>query len=128
MSLARFGDFSSFAKFFSFSAIGGITTYYLMNPREKKSVNSKNLVIATGCDSGLGYSIATRCHNLNMSVVACVHKLNSKGAAKLRDLFSNSKRFYMLELEVTQAQSVKAARRFIEDLLEKNKELRKNEI
>lgn len=126
MSLSRFGDVASLAKFLSFSALGGITTYYLMNPREKRSMNSKNVIVATGCDSGLGYSVAVHCHNnLNMSVVACVHSLGSKGALKLKDLFSGSNRSHLLELEITKSNSVQAVKKFVEELLEKNKELRK---
>lgn len=91
MSLSRFGDFTSLLKFMSFSALGGVTTYYLMNPREKRSMSSKDVIVATGCDSGLGYSVAVHCHTkLNMSVVACVHNIGSKGALKLKvrgDLF-----------------------------------------
>ena len=126
MSLARFGDFSSFVKFFSFSAVGAVTSYYLMNPRQKLPVNSDNVVIATGCDSGLGYSIAIHCHNnLNMSVVACVQHSNSTGAMKLKDLFGTSQRFHILELEITKSLSVDAVKLFVKDLLEKNKKLRK---
>lgn len=126
MSLARFGDFSSFAKFLSFSALGGVTTYYLMNPRERRSMSSKNVIVATGCDSGLGFSVALHCHiNLNMAVVACVHNLNSKGALKLKDVFSDSNRSHLLELEITKNESIQALTKFIENLLEQNKELRK---
>lgn len=126
MSLARFGDLTSFAKFASFSALGGITTYYLMNPREKRTVNSRNLIITTGCDSGLGYSIVLHCHDsLNMSVVACVHHLGSKGAMKLTDMFASSSRFHLVELEITKNESIQTVRKFVEDLLEKNKELSK---
>lgn len=124
MSLARFGDLSSFVKFVSFSAIGAATTYFLMNPRQKLPVNSSNLVVATGCDSGLGYSIAVHCHNsLNMSVVACVQHLNSKGAMMMKDLFATSKRFHIVELEVTQNMSIEKLQSFVNDLLEKNQEL-----
>lgn len=126
MSLARIGDLSSFAKFVSLSALGGFTTYWLMNPRQKQNVGAKNVVVATGCDSGLGYSIAVHCHNnLNMSVVACVHELNGKGANKLKTLFSDSKRFHIVELEVTKNESVESVRKFVQDLLDKNKELSK---
>lgn len=126
MSLSRIGDFSSFAKFISFSALGGFTTYWLMNPRQKMPVCAKNVVVATGCDSGLGYSMAVHCHNiLNMSVVACVHEPNGKGAMKLKDLFGNSKRFHIIELEVTKNESVDTVTKFVEDLLEQNSELSK---
>lgn len=90
MALSRFGDFTSFLKFVSFSALSGATTYYLMNPRETRCMSSKDVIVATGCDSGLGYSVAVHCHSkLNMSVVACVHNIRSKGALKLkvRDFF-----------------------------------------
>lgn len=126
MSLARIGDFTSFVKFISFSAIGGFTTYWLMNPRQKKVLSEKNLIVATGCDSGLGYSMAIHCHNsLNASVVACVHKLNSKGALNLKDQFGSSKRFHLVELEVTRNDSVESLAEFVQDILGKNKELRK---
>lgn len=126
MSLARLGDFKSFIKFLSFSALGGITTHYLMNPRTKLPVNAKNLVVTTGCDSGLGYSMAIYCHEtLKMSVVACVHHLNSKGSIKLKDQFGNSNRFHMVQLELAQKESIAKAEKFVRELLEKNKDLRK---
>lgn len=124
MALSRLGDLSSFAKFLSFSALGGFTTYYLMNPRQKQIVNAKSLVVTTGCDSGLGYSMTLHCHNsLNMSVVACVHNINSKGASKLKSQLSSSNRFHIIELDVVKSESVDALTKFVNELLEKNKEL-----
>lgn len=126
MSLARFGDLTSFAKFASFSAIGGVVTYYLMNPRQKLPVSGKNVVVTTGCDSGLGYSMAIHCHNnLNMSVVACVQHLTSRGAMKLKDQFADSNRFHIVELEVTNNVSVQMAMQYVKELLDKNKNLSK---
>lgn len=125
MSLARFGNLAAFSKFFTLSAIGGITSYYLANPRHKRFVDGRNVVVTTGCDSGLGYSIAVHCHNvLNMSVVACVHHLDSKGAVKLKNLFSTSDRFHIVELEVTRNESIEAVNKFVVELLQKNKHLR----
>lgn len=126
MALSRIGDFSLSAlmKFVSFSALGGITSYYLMNPRERRLMNSKNLIVATGCDSGLGYSAAIHCHrHLNMAVVACVHDINSKGAKNLKEIFSESNRSYLVELEITEDASVKNLEKFLRDLLGKNKQL-----
>jgi hypothetical protein len=117
-------DFLSFFKFASLSTFSGFTTYYLMNPREKKMVNEKNLIVATGCDSGLGYSIAVHCHeNLKMSVLACVHQKSSRGAEKLKKLFEGSQRFHMLELEITRDDSINGVKSFIEELLNEKKDL-----
>ncbi|CRK94649.1 CLUMA_CG008149, isoform A [Clunio marinus] len=124
MSLIRLGDFKAFAKFVSFQALGGITTYYLMNPRVKKEVSSNDLIVTTGCDSGLGYSIAIHCHDiLKMSVVACVQHFNSKGSLKLKEMYTNSNRFHMVQLDVTKLDSVKEMKKFVSDLLEKNQNL-----
>lgn len=120
-------DILSFLKFSALSTFSGATTYYLMNPREKRLLNEKNLVVTTGCDSGLGYSMAVHCHEkLKLSVVACVYKKSSKGAQKLMTMFENSKRFHICELDVTRDSSINELRRFVEDLLEKQEEFGKD--
>lgn len=60
-----------------------------------------------------------------MSVVACVLCKESKGALKLRDLFSASKRFHIVELEITKTESIDVVKRFVEKLLQENQELSK---
>lgn len=120
-------DFLSFFKFASLSTLSGFTSYYLMNPRERKMVNEKNLLVATGCDSGLGYSMAIHCHeNLKMSVLACVHHKSSKGAEKLKSMFATSNRFHLVELEVTRDDSINEVKHFIEELLDERKDLGEN--
>lgn len=122
-------DFLSFVKFAGFSTFSGLVTHYLMNPRERAVVKDTNVIVTTGCDSGLGYSIALHCHEkLNMSVVACVHQLNSSGAIKLKKLFENSNRFHMVELEITEDESIDGVKKFVNQLLESNKELGMNEF
>jgi hypothetical protein len=59
----------------------------------------------------------------NMSVVACVHNLTSKGAMELKDLFAATNRSQLVELDVTKNDSVVAAEKFLKEFLEKNKEL-----
>lgn len=126
MALSKIGDFGSFLKFVSFSTLGGATTYYLMNQRSRRSVNAREVIVTTGCDSGLGYSIAIHCHNvLNMSVVACCQHLDSPGVAKLRNMFGNSSRFHIVELEITKPEKIEAVNEFVQSLLQKNKDLRK---
>lgn len=117
-------DFLSFVKFAGFSTFSGLVTHYLMNPREKSRVNSSHVVVATGCDSGLGYTMALHCHEkLQMSVVACVHQLNSTGAMKLKKLLENSDRFHMIELEITKDESINGVKKFVNKLLESNQHL-----
>lgn len=97
-----------------------------MNPREKKIMNDKNLVITTGCDSGLGYSMAVHCHDkLKLSIVACVYQKNSKGAEKLKTLYGDSNRFHMVELDVTRDSSINELKTFIEELLQEKSGLGK---
>lgn len=126
MSLARIGDVTGFAKFVSLMSVSGLTTYYLMNPRQKRAMSPENVIVTTGCDSGLGYSLAIHCHkSLNMSVVACVHHIGSKGAIKLKEMFSSSDRSHVVELDVTRKDSVASVVSYVEELLEKNTDLRK---
>jgi NAD(P)-dependent dehydrogenase (short-subunit alcohol dehydrogenase family) len=117
-------DLASFIKFATLSFFSGVTTYILANPRGKRLLSEKNLIVTTGCDSGLGYSIAVHCHEkLKASIVACVHQKHSRGAEKLKAKFGNSKRFHMCELDVTQNSSINELRRFVEELLETKEEL-----
>lgn len=41
----------------------------------------------------------------------------------MKDLFATSKRFHIVELEVTQNMSIEKLQSFVNDLLEKNQEL-----
>lgn len=68
MALATFGNFSSFVKFSMLSAVGGITTYYLMNARTKNRVTEKDVIVVTGCDSGLGELRSLKLMNMNLMI------------------------------------------------------------
>ncbi|KAG5669395.1 hypothetical protein PVAND_017282 [Polypedilum vanderplanki] len=117
-------DFYSFVKFAGLSTFSGLVTHYLMNPVEKKLVDERNVLIATGCDSGLGYSIAIHCHEkLNISVIACVQHLKSPGAEKLRNMFEKSKRFHLVELEITKDDSIDNVRKYVQNFFERNEDL-----
>lgn len=67
--------------FFLFSGV--IPVYYWRNARLK--INPKHLVVITGCDSGLGYSLALHCRSLGAAVVAGVLNLESKNAKNLEE-------------------------------------------
>jgi 3-hydroxybutyrate dehydrogenase len=114
-------DFLSLVKFSAFSGVSALTSYFLMNAREKHSMNGKNVIVTTGCDSGLGFSIAIYCHEkLNMCVISCVNNHKSRGALKLREMFGNSNRFHMIELEITKDESIEHVRKYVENFMAGN--------
>jgi len=45
---------------------------------------AKKLIVITGCDSGLGYSLAHRCLEKNLFVVAGCHVKGGDGASQLK--------------------------------------------
>ena len=117
-------DLLSLVKFAGFSTFSGLVTHYLMNARERKPVTARNVLIATGCDSGLGYSMAIHGHDhLSLSVIACVQRLKSPGAENLRQMYQHSKRFHLVELEITRDDSIDCMRAFVEDFFAKNADL-----
>ena len=119
-------DFISFFKFAGLSSLSMFKTYKLVNPRDKRPINEKNVVVATGCDSGLGFSMAIHCHEkLKMSIIACVLNKQSSGAQKLKEMFVSSERFHLIELDVTKDESIDAVRKFVHEILEDKNELGK---
>lgn len=46
-------------------------------------MNPKHLIVITGCDSGLGYSLALHCRTLGAVVVAGLLEPDNKSAEKL---------------------------------------------
>lgn len=101
---------------------GGIISF--LNYKKTKKVNENDLVIITGCDSGLGYTMALKCHNLGMSVVACVLNKTSEGAIKLQENCDKS-RFFIQELDLKNSETISNARKSVLDLFNKNKKLSK---
>lgn len=152
MALSYIGNISGFMRFSMFSAFGGLTCYYLLNARTRKKVTEKDLIIVTGCDSGLGelaftftlvfvtlklfqgFSIASHCHNnMNMTVIACVKSLNSKGSEMLKNILNNSplksstwkNKSTIIELDITDENSVKNLLENVQEILKENPSLSK---
>ena len=91
--------------------------YVMMhNPRTVENTGNK-VVFITGCDSGLGYSLARRTAELGFTVIAGCLDLRSEGASELRDVSLTT-----CEVDVTDLESVRYAAEFVEYFLETRKQ------
>ncbi|GLH13147.1 Dehydrogenase/reductase SDR family protein 7-like [Gryllus bimaculatus] len=77
---------------------------------------ARRAVLVTGCDSGFGHAAARRLHALGARVFACVLLPHGAGADSLRALASP--RMRVLPLDVTDADSVAAAARAVQQDLQ----------
>ena len=84
-------------------------------------------VVITGCDSGLGYSLARYCHRLGMVVVAGCHQENSEGGEELmameegEEMMSARRMFVVKGLDVRSEKSVENLRRKVEKIVAKTR-------
>lgn len=90
-------------KFFAttLTVLGLGSAYLYWRNAARIAIRSNHAVIVTGCDSGLGYSLALHCRSLNAAVIAGVLKPNGLGA---QDLIKNGIR--VIPLDVTRSDSV----------------------
>lgn len=98
-----------------------------LNIKDKKIGNKNDLVIITGCDSGLGYNMAIKCHNLGMNVIACVLNTKSEGANSLLQNYGEL-RLNIIELDLKKSDSILKTHNSVQDLLNKNNNLSKSAL
>lgn len=73
-------------------------------------------VFISGCDSGLGYSLAIHCHDkLGLTVFAGCLRPDSEGAFRLSRRESN--RMHIIPLDVTKAESISYAQETVTALV-----------
>lgn len=94
---------SSIYKFFN--SIGLISIRHV--PTKKK------VVVITGCDSGLGYSLSRKCNEIGLTVVSGCLDLESEGAKNLASLNR------VIKLDVRKPETVQDLFRHVGDILEK---------
>ncbi|XP_023703612.1 D-beta-hydroxybutyrate dehydrogenase, mitochondrial [Cryptotermes secundus] len=91
----------------------------LLRRHNFSTVSANQAVFITGCDSGLGYSLALHAHKLGFTVLAgCLHP-DGEGGKQLLQLCS--KRLHVLGLDVTSGPSVHAALKAVENILARDK-------
>ncbi|XP_011212654.2 retinol dehydrogenase 7 [Bactrocera dorsalis] len=81
----------------------------------------KNVILITGCDSGLGHSLALYCYSLNMTVISACHNVNSEGARLLRN-DNDSQRMFTIEVDLLKEDTITYAFQYIKDFLLTNTE------
>lgn len=126
----------------AYSAIGTGLLYSTFRRQRKKTVNERNVILITGCDSGLGYfeqtkskskeiqmftqfhhfrfNMALHCNlNLQMFVCATCLDTNSEGAQKLK-AECDQKRLLLAKLDIQKIDSILHVQKTIENLLAKD--------
>ncbi|XP_076761126.1 SDR family oxidoreductase shroud [Xylocopa sonorina] len=83
----------------SLYCIGGTYLYCRLKAREK--ISSNQAVVVTGCDSGLGYSLAVHCRQLGATVIASALKIDGTGAKQLE-----KEGVLVYPLDVTKTESI----------------------
>ena len=79
--------------------------------------SDKHAVFITGCDSGLGYSLALYGYKLGLTVIAGCLRSDSYGAKELQE--KCPERLHVIELDITNTQSVIRSVQRIHDLIKK---------
>jgi len=80
---------------------------------------SRNMIVfISGCDSGLGYSMAHHACEMGFTVFAGCLSLDSDGAKQLRNLFGDRVRH--IEVDITQSTSIEVAVEITEQFLYSN--------
>lgn len=60
-------------------------SYLCCHLKSRDKLTSKDVVVITGCGSGLGYSLALHCRQLGATVIAGVLQMESPAVQKLED-------------------------------------------
>lgn len=103
---------------FTVTAITIGSLIYVFQSNERAEPSKSKVIVITGCDSGLGFSLAHYGCERGFTVFAGFLNLESQGAVELQRIFGgNIQRF---QVDVTDAETVKTAVRAVEDYLENN--------
>ncbi|PSN43891.1 hypothetical protein C0J52_07744 [Blattella germanica] len=107
----------------AYAAILLITISFLFRLWRKAIIApcKRHVIFITGCDSGLGYSIALYAYKLGLTVVAGCLQVESDGAKQLKEKCPD--RLHIIQLDITNSESVNAAAKWTRELLEKDPNL-----
>ncbi|CAG9762118.1 unnamed protein product [Ceutorhynchus assimilis] len=100
----------------------GVTTasliYTFSREKQKLVANKKKVVIITGCDSGLGFSLAQHASKCGFTVIATFLSLDSKGSKEIKRLYGGY--IIQIQLDITDSNSIQNAVQTLEHYFSKN--------
>ncbi|CAG9863716.1 unnamed protein product [Phyllotreta striolata] len=119
MCLIKFGfQKSALLKTAAVCAATAASFIYIAPESKKIKPNKKKVVCITGCDSGLGFSLAQHSVDLGFTVIAGFLSLDSKGCKELRKSYGNN--IIQIQLDITDSVSVNAALKTLQHFLGRN--------
>ncbi|XP_066146916.1 D-beta-hydroxybutyrate dehydrogenase, mitochondrial [Euwallacea fornicatus] len=86
--------------------------------KQKIIANKKKVVIITGCDSGLGFSLAQHAAECGFTVIATFLTLDSKGSNEIKRLYGGY--IIQIQLDITDSTSIQNAVQTMEHYFSKN--------
>ncbi|CAG2053035.1 unnamed protein product [Timema podura] len=95
---------------------------YLYWCRALEVASARHMVVVTGCDSGLGFSVALHLHSMGLTVVAACLDAHGPGATKLKAL-AGLDRMHVLRLDIRDGASIEEAVHEVHILLQRHREL-----
>lgn len=87
--------------------------YKFLKQSKKLKPSIRDAVLITGCDSGIGFTMACHCQKIGMTVLAGCYDSQSRGALYLQSLENT----HSLQLDVTDANSIRSAVVVIDEIL-----------
>lgn len=93
---------------------------YICQESPKLKPSKKKVVFITGCDCGIGYSLAQHIVDLGFTVFAGFLSLDSKGSKEIKKKYGSD--IIQIHLDITDSTSVNAAVQTLEHFLKKNPE------
>ncbi|XP_065169213.1 retinol dehydrogenase 7 [Atheta coriaria] len=100
---------------FCLSTITAVCLIYLMNSETIMEASKRKIIVISGCDSGLGFSMALHLCDRGFMVLAGCLDMKSDGAKKLRSAGVRS-----FDLNVTSVESVSNAVKYVSKVIEEN--------
>ncbi|KAJ8949232.1 hypothetical protein NQ318_022744 [Aromia moschata] len=113
-----FESHQSIKKAVSVVALTTVSLIFVTRQTEKLKPNKKKVVCITGCDSGLGFSLAQHAADLGFTIVAGFLSLDSKGSKEIRSHYGGN--IIQIQLDITSTSSIQAVVQTLEHLLIRN--------